>query len=172
MRRWARPRPACGHVVRPGARQRKSGWSFKRLHSEPQPSALTRRPIPFRRSPKPRSALKPSKLCEAEFDLHDPAVGHVDNTYGDLDATITVPDADRNLGIKIFLNGTLVSNIILDTSDVAADMIDYVATNGSGDTAPRPTPSLCKRLGQVPQQQLRNSPVFKIAPTGFAIDKG
>ena len=42
---------------------------------------------------------------------------------------------DTNLGIKTFLNGTLVSNIILDTSQVATDTIDYVATDQSDLTA-------------------------------------
>jgi hypothetical protein len=42
-------------------------------------------------------------------------------------ATIEGPQADLNLDIKIFLNGTLVSNILLDTSTVATDTIDYVA---------------------------------------------
>jgi hypothetical protein len=43
-------------------------------------------------------------------------------------ATITGPQADLNLGIKTFLNGKLVSSIVLDTSSVATDTIDYVAT--------------------------------------------
>jgi hypothetical protein len=42
------------------------------------------------------------------------------------------PQADLNLGLKYFLNGTLVSNIILDTSQGATDMIDYVATDPTG----------------------------------------
>jgi hypothetical protein len=39
---------------------------------------------------------------------------------------------DTNLGYKTFLNGTLVSNIVLDTSNVATDTIDYVATDTDG----------------------------------------
>ena len=42
---------------------------------------------------------------------------------------------DMNLGLKYFLNGTLVSNIVLDTSAVATDTIDYVATDTYGNTA-------------------------------------
>ena len=39
------------------------------------------------------------------------------------------PKADLNLGIKTFLNGTLVSDIVIDTTQVATDTIDYVATS-------------------------------------------
>jgi hypothetical protein len=42
---------------------------------------------------------------------------------------------DSNLGVKTFLNGTLVSNIVLDTSEVATDTIDYVATDTTSLTA-------------------------------------
>jgi uncharacterized protein YbcV (DUF1398 family) len=42
---------------------------------------------------------------------------------------------DTNLGFKTFLNGTLVSNIAIDTSQVATDTIDYVATDTDGLTA-------------------------------------
>jgi hypothetical protein len=44
-------------------------------------------------------------------------------------------NGDRNLAYKTFLNGTLVSNIVLDTSAVATDTIDYVATDTAGNTA-------------------------------------
>ena len=42
---------------------------------------------------------------------------------------------DTNLGYKTFLNGALVSNIVIDTSQVATDTIDYVATDNAGLTA-------------------------------------
>jgi hypothetical protein len=42
---------------------------------------------------------------------------------------------NTNLGLKSFLNGTLVSNIVIDTSQVATDTIDYVATDQFGLTA-------------------------------------
>ena len=42
---------------------------------------------------------------------------------------------DTDLGIRPFLNGTLVSNITIDTSQVATDTIDYVATDSNGLTA-------------------------------------
>jgi hypothetical protein len=42
---------------------------------------------------------------------------------------------DTNLGYQTFLNGTLVSNIVIDTSQVATDTIDYVATDNNGLTS-------------------------------------
>jgi hypothetical protein len=65
----------------------------------------------------------------------NPAYISVDATYNDLGATITGPQADLNLGINAFLNGTLTSNIVLDTSAAATDTIDYVATDTWGNTA-------------------------------------
>ena len=45
----------------------------------------------------------------------NPAVIHVGDTYIDLGATITGPQADLNLCIKTFINGKLISTIVLDT---------------------------------------------------------
>ncbi|MGO9594344.1 MAG: hypothetical protein ACLPZ0_11690 [Steroidobacteraceae bacterium] len=42
---------------------------------------------------------------------------------------------DTDLGITTFLNGMLVSNIVIDTSEVATDTIDCVATDENGLTA-------------------------------------
>jgi hypothetical protein len=42
---------------------------------------------------------------------------------------------DTDLGHQTFLNGTLVSNIAIDTSQVATDTIDYVAIDENGLTA-------------------------------------
>jgi hypothetical protein len=41
----------------------------------------------------------------------------------------------RSTCLKYFLNGMLVSNIVIDTSAIATDTIDYVATNQAGNTA-------------------------------------
>jgi hypothetical protein len=65
----------------------------------------------------------------------NPAVIHVGDSYSDLGATITAPEADKNLDLKTYLNGELVSNIVLDTSAVATDTIDYVASDQNGRTA-------------------------------------
>jgi Chaperone of endosialidase/Domain of unknown function (DUF5011) len=66
---------------------------------------------------------------------NNPAIVQVGDTYSDLGATITGPQADLNLGITTFLNGALTSNIVIDTSAVATDTIDYVATDQNGLTA-------------------------------------
>ena len=70
-----------------------------------------------------------------EFAEYYPAIIQVGASNADLGATIPGPQADLNLGIKTFLNGALVSNIVLDTSAVATDTIDYVATDGQGLTS-------------------------------------
>jgi hypothetical protein len=43
-------------------------------------------------------------------------------------------NGDRNLDYKTFLNGKLVSDIVIDTSAAATDTIDYVATDQAGNT--------------------------------------
>lgn len=69
----------------------------------------------------------------------NPAIIEVGASYADLGATVTNTGpgqaGDSNLGYQTFLNGTLVSNIVIDTSQVAADTIDYVATDTGGLTA-------------------------------------
>jgi uncharacterized protein (UPF0261 family) len=65
----------------------------------------------------------------------NPAIIPVGATYNDLGAQITSPQADLNLGIKTFLNGALVSNIVLDTTKAATDTIDYVVADQSGLTS-------------------------------------
>ena len=44
-------------------------------------------------------------------------------------------NVDQNLSLKYFLNGALVSNIVIDTSAAATDIIDYVVTDQAGNTA-------------------------------------
>jgi hypothetical protein len=70
-----------------------------------------------------------------QINGNNPAIVHVGDSYADLGATIEGPQQDLNLGIKTYLNGTLTSNIVIDTSAVATDTIDYVATDQSGLTA-------------------------------------
>jgi hypothetical protein len=69
----------------------------------------------------------------------NPAIIEVGDTYADLGATVTDTGpgqaGDPNLGYQTFLNGTLVSNIVINTSQVATDTIDYVATDTAGLTA-------------------------------------
>ncbi|MGD0025245.1 MAG: hypothetical protein ABSC37_11595, partial [Xanthobacteraceae bacterium] len=61
--------------------------------------------------------------------MDNPAIIQVGDAYNDLGATITGPQQDLNLGIKTYLNGTLTSNIVIDTSAAATDTIDSVATD-------------------------------------------
>ena len=65
---------------------------------------------------------------------NNPAVIHVGDTYIDVGAIVTDNEAHA-LGYKTFLNGALVSNIVIDTTAEATDTIDYVATDTSGNTA-------------------------------------
>jgi hypothetical protein len=69
----------------------------------------------------------------------NPAHIHVGDSYADLGATVSDTGqgqaGDPNLGLKYFLNGTLASSIVIDTSAAATDTIDYVATDTSGLTA-------------------------------------
>jgi hypothetical protein len=65
----------------------------------------------------------------------NPAIVQVGATYNDLGATITGPQQDLNLGISTYLNGVLVSPIQIDTGSAATDTIDYVVTDGEGNTA-------------------------------------
>jgi hypothetical protein len=64
----------------------------------------------------------------------NPAHINVGDRYADLGAIVT-DNADHNLGLKYFLNGALVSNIVIDTSAAATDTIDYVATDNAGNVA-------------------------------------
>jgi hypothetical protein len=64
-----------------------------------------------------------------------PAIILVGDTYSDLGATITGPQADLNLGIGTYVNGSPMNPIQLDTSTVATDTIVYVATNQNGLTS-------------------------------------
>jgi hypothetical protein len=61
----------------------------------------------------------------------NPAHIHVGDTYSDLGATAK-DSAGHNLGVKTFLNGALVFDIVLDTSTTTTDTIDYAATDTNG----------------------------------------
>jgi hypothetical protein len=62
----------------------------------------------------------------------NPATINVGDTYTDLGVT---DNQGHDLGYKTFLNGTHVSNIVIDTTQVATDTIDYVATDTWGNTS-------------------------------------
>jgi hypothetical protein len=65
----------------------------------------------------------------------NPAIIQVGDSYNDLGATIIGPQADLNLGVQTYLKGTLVPNIIIDTSAAATDTVDYVVTDQNGLTS-------------------------------------
>ena len=63
----------------------------------------------------------------------NPAIITIGDSYADLGATVSDTGqgqaGDSNLGLKYFLNGALVSNIVLDTSAVATDTSGNTATS-------------------------------------------
>jgi hypothetical protein len=63
-----------------------------------------------------------------------PATINVGDTHTDLGAIVS-DNQGHDLGYRTFLNGAFVSNIAIDTSQVATDTIDYVATDTWGNTA-------------------------------------
>ena len=65
----------------------------------------------------------------------NPAIVQVGASYSDLGATITGPQQDLNLGISTFVNGVAMSPVQIDTSAIATDTIDYVATDQNGLTS-------------------------------------
>jgi hypothetical protein len=86
-------------------------------------------------SPSSDASTTPDTPPVIQINGDNPARINVGDTYNDLGATITSPQADLNLGLKTFLNGQLVSTVVLDTSAEATDTIDYVATDQSGNTS-------------------------------------
>jgi hypothetical protein len=96
-------------------------------------------------SPSGSGSSLSGQVSDASSTSNTPPVIHINgnnpmhinagDTYADLGATVTGPQADLNLGIRTFLNGQLVSNIVLDTSTAAADTIDYVVVDQNGLTA-------------------------------------
>jgi hypothetical protein len=72
---------------------------------------------------------------QIQINGDNPAIIQVGDTYNDLGATITGPQADLNLGIQTFVNGVATSPVQIDTSEAATDTIDYVATDQNGLTS-------------------------------------
>ena len=62
---------------------------------------------------------------------NNPAHITVGTMYQDLGATAKDSEG-HDLGVKTFLNGVLVNEIVLDTSTTTTDTIDYVATDTNG----------------------------------------
>jgi hypothetical protein len=64
----------------------------------------------------------------------NPAIISVGDTYTDLGA-IVHDNHCNDLSYRTFINGVLSGNILIDTSKVATDTIDYVATDTWGNTS-------------------------------------
>jgi spore maturation protein SpmA len=73
-------------------------------------------------------------LLKRQANGNNPAYIIVGDTINDLDATISGPQADLNLGIKTYVNGTEMRPVQINTSTAATDTIDYVVTNQTGLT--------------------------------------
>jgi hypothetical protein len=65
---------------------------------------------------------------------NNPATINVGDTYTDLGA-IVHDNQGHDLSYRTFINGVLSGNILIDTSQVATDTIDYVATDTWGNTS-------------------------------------
>jgi len=86
-------------------------------------------------SPSPSTSAATDTPPVIQINGDNPAIIQVGATYTDLGATITGPQADLNLGIATFVNGTEMSPVQIDTTKAATDTIDYVVTDQSGLTA-------------------------------------
>jgi hypothetical protein len=64
----------------------------------------------------------------------NPATLNVGEIYTDLGA-IVHDNQGHDLSYRTFINGVLSGNILIDTSQVATNTIDYVATDTWGNTA-------------------------------------
>jgi hypothetical protein len=76
-------------------------------------------------------------------------------------------NADKNLGLKYFLNGALVSDIAIDATQVATDTVQYVATDPTGLTATSTRTVLIE--APVPASALLSSPSSPTASSTQAI---
>ena len=81
------------------------------------------------------STTPPDSPPVIEINGETPAIVQVGETYNDLGATITGPQADLNLGITTYVNGVEMTPVQIDTTQAATDTIDYVATDTWGNTS-------------------------------------
>jgi hypothetical protein len=91
-------------------------------------------------SPANSTSTTPTVPPTVTINGDNPAIIDMGATYADLGATVsdagTGQAGDTNLGLKTFLNGALVSNIVLDTSQVATDtMTRVVLVEAASSTA-------------------------------------
>jgi len=95
----------------------------------------------------------------------NPAIVQVGASYTDLGATITGPTADLNLGIKTFFNGTLASNVVIDTTQAATDTIQYVATDQTGLTSTSTRTVIVEAPSIVPTSEASSTPPISTTAT-------
>jgi hypothetical protein len=128
-------------------------------------------------SPSPTSAADPAAEVGSEHSMSTPAAApvisingenpahiHVGDAYSDLGAAITAPEEDKNLGIKTYLNGALVSDIVLDTSEPATDTIEYVVAGHSGLTSTSTRTVFIDPLEELPVSTSDSATVIPIIP--------
>jgi hypothetical protein len=69
-----------------------------------------------------------------DIQVANPATLNVGDNYTDLGAIVR-DNQGHDLSYHTFINGVLSGNILIDTSAVATDTIDYVATDTWGNTS-------------------------------------
>jgi hypothetical protein len=97
------------------------------LSGQSQPSVTISNPTP----PTISGTTTPPSI---NIQGNNPATINVGDTYTDLGA-IVQDNQGHNLSYRTFINGVLSGNILIDTSKVATDTIDYVATDTWGNTS-------------------------------------
>ena len=96
---------------------------------------------------------------------NNPAHINIGDTYQDLGATAKDSEG-HDLGVRTFLNGALVSDIVLDTSTTTTHTIDYVATDTWGNTATATRSVIIEPARPAPQ----SLPITDSSPPGPITD--
>jgi hypothetical protein len=78
--------------------------------------------------------VKQSASASINIQGSNPATINVGDTYTDLGA-IVHDNQGHDLSYRTFINGVQSGNILIDTSQVATDTINYVATDIWSNTA-------------------------------------
>jgi hypothetical protein len=85
-------------------------------------------------APMPLVASGTSTPPSINIQGSNPATINVGDTYTDLGA-IVHDNQGHDLSYRTFINGILSGNILIDTTQIATDTIDYVATDTWGNTS-------------------------------------
>jgi hypothetical protein len=97
------------------------------LSGQSQPSVTISNPTP----PTISGTTTPPSI---KIQGNNPATINVGDTYTDLGA-IAHDNQGHDLSYRTFINGVLSGNILIDTSQMATDTIDYVATDTWGNSS-------------------------------------